>query len=244
MRRVLSSGSALLLTAAVAVAGLSGCGSDGDETPQGTTPTVTRTQTRTEAQTETETETQTVAPEPTPSPTPPKPTPPPPPPPPPAPTTPKPPAPTRDAASTVEAYFDAINERDYRRAWDLGGKNLGDPSYSSFAAGFADVEHDTVHILDVSGGIVTVTIDVLRPDGTEQSYEGTYTVRGGVIVDAAIRLVESPAPPDEPESTYPPGPSADEPDVDCEDLPGPVWVGSSDPHRLDADGDGIGCEWN
>ncbi|WP_244316387.1 excalibur calcium-binding domain-containing protein, partial [Streptomyces albidochromogenes] len=159
-----------------------------------------------------------------------------------APTTPKPSAPS-DAASTVKAYFNAINARDYRRAWDLGGKNLGDPSYSSFAAGFADVERDTVHILDVSGGTVTVVIDVLRPDGTQQSYEGTYTVRGGIIVDAAIRLVEPPTP-DEPESTYPPGPSAGEPDVDCPDLPGPVWVGLSDPHNLDRDGDGIGCEAN
>jgi hypothetical protein len=35
----------------------------------------------------------------------------------------------------------------------------------------------------------------------------------------------------------PPGP-----DVDCSDLPGPVWVGSSDPHDLDRDGDGIGCD--
>ncbi|WP_258049533.1 excalibur calcium-binding domain-containing protein [Streptomyces finlayi] len=233
MSRVLCSGSAFLLAAAVAVAGLSGCGSEGDETPQGATPTVTRTQTRTE--------TQALTPEPTPSPAPPKATPTPPPP--PAPTTPEPPAPT-GAASTVEAYFDAINARDYRRAWDLGGKNLGDPSYSSFAAGFADVERDTVHILDVTGGSVTVTIDVLRPDGTQQSYEGTYTVRGGIIVDAAIRLVEAPAPPDESESTYPPGPPAGEPDVDCEDLSGPVWVGPSDPHNLDRDGDGIGCEAN
>ncbi|WP_107358013.1 excalibur calcium-binding domain-containing protein [Streptomyces agglomeratus] len=232
MRRVLSSGSAFLLAAAVAVAGLSGCGSDNDEKPQEATPTVTRTQTQTE--------TRTAAPEPpTPSPTPPEATTPPPP---PAPTTSKPSAPT-DAASTVEAYFDAINARDYRRAWDLGGKNLGDPSYSSFAAGFADVERDTVHILDVSGGTVTVVIDVLRPDGTQQSFEGTYTVRGGIIVDAAIRLVEAPAP-DERESAYPPGPSEGEPDVDCPELPGPVWVGPSDPHNLDRDGDGIGCEAN
>jgi len=32
------------------------------------------------------------------------------------------------------------------------------------------------------------------------------------------------------------------PDVDCSDLPGPVWVGASDPHGLDGDGDGVGCE--
>ncbi|GHH45857.1 hypothetical protein [Streptomyces candidus] len=120
-------------------------------------------------------------------------------------------------------------------------KYLGDPSYSSFAAGFPDVERDTVHILDVSGGTVTVTIDVLRPDGTQQVCEGTYTVRGGIIIDAAIRLVAPPVP-YEPESSYPTGPSAGEPDVDCPDLPGPVRVGPSDPHNLDSDGDGTGCE--
>lgn len=31
------------------------------------------------------------------------------------------------------------------------------------------------------------------------------------------------------------------PDVDCGDLPGPVDVRGGDPHRLDRDGDGVGC---
>jgi hypothetical protein len=35
--------------------------------------------------------------------------------------------------------------------------------------------------------------------------------------------------------TYPP-------DVDCPDVGGPVTVTGSDPHGLDADGDGVGCE--
>ncbi|MGW0546579.1 thermonuclease family protein [Streptomyces altiplanensis] len=53
---------------------------------------------------------------------------------------------------------------------------------------------------------------------------------------------EAPAPePAAPEGAYPPGPPAG-PDLDCSDLPGPVMVGSDDPHRLDRDGDGIGCE--
>ncbi|MEV6960741.1 thermonuclease family protein [Streptomyces sp. NPDC051207] len=38
------------------------------------------------------------------------------------------------------------------------------------------------------------------------------------------------------------GPPASGSDVDCEDLSGPVVVGPDDPHRLDRDGDGIGCE--
>ena len=39
-------------------------------------------------------------------------------------------------------------------------------------------------------------------------------------------------------SSVPPPP----PDLDCKDISGSVRVGSSDPHRLDADGDGVGCE--
>lgn len=32
------------------------------------------------------------------------------------------------------------------------------------------------------------------------------------------------------------------PDVDCGDLDGPIHVSGSDPHGLDADGDGLACE--
>ncbi|MGY0498257.1 thermonuclease family protein [Nocardia sp. FBN12] len=34
------------------------------------------------------------------------------------------------------------------------------------------------------------------------------------------------------------------PDTDCSDYPGPVAVAPGDPHRLDRDGDGIGCDAN
>ncbi|TLF81172.1 thermonuclease family protein [Nocardia cyriacigeorgica] len=34
------------------------------------------------------------------------------------------------------------------------------------------------------------------------------------------------------------------PDTDCSDYPGPVIVAPGDPHRLDGDGDGIGCDGN
>jgi hypothetical protein len=214
MSRILSAWFACLLAGTVAVVGVSGCDSSGGETGEGTGQTVTSTQT--------------VTAEPTrrggarPAP-------------------PRPPA-TPYAISTVEAYFAAINARDYRRAWDLGGKNLGG-SYSSFEAGFADTVHDTVRIVDVRGGTVTVTLDALQRDGTVRSFAGTYTVRDGIIVAANIRLVGSSAP-DETNRSYPPGPPAGIPDVDCSDLPGPVWVGPSDPHNLDDDDDGIGCDIN
>ncbi|MEV0372688.1 hypothetical protein AB0I10_23145 [Streptomyces sp. NPDC050636] len=214
MSRILPVGSAFLLAGTVAVAGVSGCGSSGEGKPEESGATVTSTQTVTE--------------QPTPAPTPSRQT--------------QSATPTLDAEATVEAYFAAINARDYRRAWDLGGKNL-DGSYSSFEAGFADTVQDTVHIVDVHGGTVTVTLDAQQTDGTVRSFAGTYTVRDGAIVAADIRAVASPAP-DESSRSYPPGPPAGGPDVDCSDLPGPVWVGPTDPHRLDADGDGIGCDIN
>ncbi|MDO0909349.1 thermonuclease family protein [Streptomyces sp. DT2A-34] len=51
-----------------------------------------------------------------------------------------------------------------------------------------------------------------------------------------------PAPDTPTRPNLPDGPPAGVPDVDCSDLSGPVWVGPNDPHRLDADGDGIGCD--
>lgn len=59
--------------------------------------------------------------------------------------------------------------------------------------------------------------------------------------DPAPQPVQPETPdPDNP-AGLPPGPPATAPDVDCGDIPNPVWVGPNDPHRLDADGDGIGC---
>jgi hypothetical protein len=34
------------------------------------------------------------------------------------------------------------------------------------------------------------------------------------------------------------------PDTDCSDYPGPVIVAPGDPHRLDQNNDGIGCNAN
>ncbi len=62
--------------------------------------------------------------------------------------------------------------------------------------------------------------------------EGMWTACG--------KETETPEP-TAPEDPYLPAPP---PDLDCSDLDGPVPVGPGDPHRLDRDGDGIGCESN
>ncbi|MEU8523700.1 excalibur calcium-binding domain-containing protein [Streptomyces sp. NBC_01216] len=243
MSRVLRSGCALVLALGSVAAGVSGCGSSGADGAGETGAIVTATRTVTAepptVPTPSRTTPSSLPPSPSSKPTPPESN----------PSRPSAPRPA-DAASTVEAYFAAINARDYRRAWELGGRNLGG-SYESFRAGFADTVRDTVRLVDVRDGKVTVVLDALQADGTVRSFAGTYTVRGGVIVGADVRSVEPT--PETPEGvvptrqgdareSYPPGPPPGVPDVDCSDLPGPVVVGPSDPHRLDRDGDGIGCE--
>ncbi|MEV6958694.1 thermonuclease family protein [Streptomyces sp. NPDC051207] len=69
---------------------------------------------------------------------------------------------------------------------------------------------------------------------------------GAGLWAACGKETEPPAPPATPEPSAPqdsylPAPP---PDLDCSDLDGPVPVGPGDPHRLDRDGDGIGCESN
>ncbi|MFI9169716.1 thermonuclease family protein [Streptomyces lincolnensis] len=80
--------------------------------------------------------------------------------------------------------------------------------------------------------------------------EDTARQAGSGLWTACPETTE-PAPPDTPDTPdtparpgLPDGPPAGVPDVDCADLSGPVWVGPEDPHRLDRDGDGIGCDSN
>ncbi|MFI8824398.1 excalibur calcium-binding domain-containing protein [Streptomyces sp. NPDC053431] len=212
-RRTHVGASSLLLTALL---GVSGCGG-GESTPARNATTVTETVTE-------------PATPPPPSTTPA-----------PAPTSPEPVSPwptnpptTADASAVVRTYFAAINAKDYRRAWDLGGKNLSG-SYSAFADGFAATAHDTVHILGTAGDTVSVRLEAAQADGSLRIYEGTYTVRGGTIVGADVHEVTRPE--------RPPSPYYE----DCDEAraagAAPIHRGEPGyaPH-LDRDGDGVACE--
>jgi serine/threonine-protein kinase len=96
-----------------------------------------------------------------------------------------PPAPPGPAA-TVRAYFAAINNHDYARAWDLGGRNTGS-AYPAFVNGFQSTAHDNVTILSVAGAVVTAQIAAHQTDGTVQTYQGTYQVSNGVITHFQVR---------------------------------------------------------
>jgi serine/threonine protein kinase len=94
-------------------------------------------------------------------------------------------APPAGPAATVRAYFAAINAHDYAKAWELGGKNTGS-SYSSFVNGFDGTARDKVTVLSVAGRVVSVDLAATQTDGSVQSYQGTYTVTGGVITQSHI----------------------------------------------------------
>lgn len=95
---------------------------------------------------------------------------------------------TFDAAATVRAYFAAINNHDYARAWELGGQHI-ESSYASFVNGFSTTANDAVTILSVSGNVVTARIIAQQTGGTIKIFQGTYTVSNGVIVGFNVRQV-------------------------------------------------------
>lgn len=195
------------------VIGMSGCGGTDSAPPQDTT-TVTNTVT---------VEPTTSAPEPTT----------------PAPMPPQEPTPTTaaDASSIVRQYFAAINAQDYRRAWDIGGKNFSD-SYASFVDGFAGTAHDTVHILRTNGATVSVRLEATQTDGSFKIFEGTYTVHGETIVGADLHEVTAPEPQPSEGSPY-----YENCDEAREAGAAPLHEGEPGyaPH-LDRDGDGVACE--
>jgi serine/threonine protein kinase len=87
----------------------------------------------------------------------------------------------RSPAATVKAYIAAINGHHYQRAWKLGGRNGPSHPYLNFVRGYDTTARDTVHIVSVSGDVVTARLTAQQTDGIVKTYQGTYTVQNGVI---------------------------------------------------------------
>jgi hypothetical protein len=92
----------------------------------------------------------------------------------------------QNPAQTVREYFAAINHRRYLEAWRLGGER---EPYSVFRKGYVGTAHDTVTILSVSGNIVTARLAALQANGTLKKYQGTYTVRNGMITATNVQQI-------------------------------------------------------
>jgi hypothetical protein len=82
--------------------------------------------------------------------------------------------------AVVAAFFDAVNHRDWQRAWGLGGRNLS-PSYHAMVTGFAGTAQDNVTITGTRGGTVSVLLVAVQTNGRARTYHGAYRVAGGVI---------------------------------------------------------------
>jgi len=106
---------------------------------------------------------------------------------------PEPPASSPAAASpqsVVRAYFAAINAHQWRKVWDLGGKNFSQ-TYDQMVAGYRSTAHDVLTSVHGHGRVVTVRLRAHQTDGTVRIYRITYTVQDGVITRAHTTLLRT-----------------------------------------------------
>jgi hypothetical protein len=102
---------------------------------------------------------------------------------------------SRGAEEVVRAYYAAINDRDYQRAYDAWGDDgpPGRPTVRAFAAGFAAT--DSVHvILGAPGRIegaagsryieIPVRIRAFEHGVGPRDYVGSYTARRSVVSES------------------------------------------------------------
>lgn len=97
---------------------------------------------------------------------------------------------TATPRSVVKAYFAAINDRDFAKAWRLGGNNLGE-SYHSFVSGFGNTANVSIASLSTTGDNVSVQTMATETTGQVQRYALVYIVQDGVIVYGKTTLIST-----------------------------------------------------
>ena len=90
-------------------------------------------------------------------------------------------------AGTVVAFFQAINDHDYAKAWNLNTSAHSISDYQQFKQGYAQTSHDTVTITGVSGDTVSINLVADQTDGTTKTFSGSYVVENGAIVQSSIQ---------------------------------------------------------
>jgi hypothetical protein len=102
------------------------------------------------------------------------------------------PPPTTSAlspAQTVQAYFAALNAKNYAQAWELDQVVHSNQDYQQFVNGYSGTEHNTVTILGTNGNVVNARLVAAQTDGTVKTFQGTYTVTNGVITGTSVQQV-------------------------------------------------------
>ncbi|HKR69934.1 MAG TPA: serine/threonine-protein kinase [Streptosporangiaceae bacterium] len=89
--------------------------------------------------------------------------------------------------NVVTDYYNAINDHDFRTAYKLNEKAQSDESFNAFKLGFTGTKYDNLTITGVTGDNVSINLTANQTDGSVKTYEGTYKVRHGKIVDASIK---------------------------------------------------------
>jgi len=89
--------------------------------------------------------------------------------------------------TVVTNYYEAINSHDYRTAYRLNERAQSEESFTTFKLGFTGTKYDSLTITAVTGDKVSIDLTANQTDGSVKTYEGTYTVRHGKIVDAKIK---------------------------------------------------------
>jgi hypothetical protein len=91
------------------------------------------------------------------------------------------------STAVVQQFYQDINDQDYSDAWALGGDNIGGTNYSGWAAGYDTTLSVSLGTFSAFGSDqVQASLSAVQSDGITNTYEGTYTVSGGVIVAASI----------------------------------------------------------
>jgi hypothetical protein len=88
--------------------------------------------------------------------------------------------------TVVTEYYNAINARQYRRAYGLNEQEQSLESFATFKAGFAGTQHDDLTITSVSGDTVSFDLTANQTDGSVKTYQGSYTVQNGKITDSSV----------------------------------------------------------
>jgi serine/threonine protein kinase len=98
-------------------------------------------------------------------------------------------------AAVVRAYFAAINQHRYMRAWQLvGGGTTGSSAgtaFPQFRNGYVGTLRDNVRILSTNGDVVTARLRALQDNGVIKVYQGTYTVTNGIIMSSDVQLISA-----------------------------------------------------
>jgi hypothetical protein len=93
-----------------------------------------------------------------------------------------------NAEAVVTQFYQDITDANYAAAWALGGDNIsGGVSYANWVAGYSTTASITLGSYSQFGSsTVDASLVATQTDGTVKTYQGTYTVSGGVIVSAQI----------------------------------------------------------